>query len=80
VQDLQTYAGTANLDVKSFTACVESGRMKGRVAEDIAAAERIGVKATPTLVINGRLFEGLLSPERFATVLEIETRQAAKEP
>jgi predicted DsbA family dithiol-disulfide isomerase len=53
--------------------------MKYRVREDVEEAERIGVKATPTLVINGRLIEGLPSPERLVSLLAVAKQQTAKQ-
>lgn len=70
-QDLDTYAGTVGLEKERFNTCITSGRMKNALTEDVEEAERIGIKATPTLVVNGRLVEGLPSPQQFATLLAV---------
>ena len=77
-QDLETYAGARSLDMGRFTACLDEGRMKTRIQEDVEEAGRVGIKATPTLVINGHLIEGLPSPDQFATLLAIEKKQMAQ--
>lgn len=77
-QDLETYAGALSLDIDRFNSCLDTGRTKLYVQEDIDEASRVGIKATPTLIINGRLIEGLPTAEQFAALLEIEKRQLAK--
>jgi len=77
-QDLETYAGALSLDINRFNACLNEGRTKLYVQQDIDEAGRVGIKATPTLVINGRLIEGLPSPEQFATLLALEKKQMAQ--
>jgi protein-disulfide isomerase/uncharacterized membrane protein len=77
-QDLQTYARTAGLDVERFTQCMNEGRTATLVKADVEEAERINVKATPTLVINGRMIEGLPPPQRLALILALEQQQATK--
>ncbi|MCS6926573.1 MAG: thioredoxin domain-containing protein [Candidatus Binatia bacterium] len=77
-QDLQQYAQAAGLDVSRFTACLNDGRTTRLVRADIEAAEEIKVKATPTLVINGRLIEGLPPFEKLALILALEKQRAAR--
>ena len=78
-QDFTTYAENLNLDANRFAACLNDGQMKYRVREDVEEAERVGVKATPTLIINGRLIEGLPSPERLVSLLAVAKQQTAKQ-
>jgi len=77
-QDLETYAGALSLDMDRFDACLDDGRMKGRIQADLEEAGRVGIKATPTLVVNGHLIEGLPSPDQFATMLAIEKKQVGR--
>jgi protein-disulfide isomerase len=77
-QDLQNYARTVGLDVERFTQCMNDGRTTSLVRADIEEAERINVKATPTLVINGHLIEGLLPPQKLSLILALEQQQATK--
>ncbi|MGE4094557.1 MAG: thioredoxin domain-containing protein [Candidatus Binatia bacterium] len=73
--DLEAYARSVGLNVDQFNTCMNSGQTKALVRKDIEEAERIGVKATPTLVVNGRLVEGLPSEERFDQIIAIEKQQ-----
>jgi protein-disulfide isomerase len=57
---------------------MNEGRTATLVKADVEEAERINVKATPTLVINGRMIEGLPSPQRLALILALEQQQATK--
>jgi protein-disulfide isomerase len=57
---------------------MNSGQTKGIVRDDIQEATRIGVNATPTLVINGRVVPGLPTPEQFDTIVAVEKRRAGK--
>ena len=45
-------------DTLRFLSCVEHKRPKNRLEEDIAAAEGIGVRGTPTILVNGVLLRG----------------------
>ena len=75
--DLETYATTAGINVTDFNACMNEGRTKQLVRNDIEEAHRIGVNSTPTMVINGRVLPGAPTPEQFTTIIEYEKRQAA---
>lgn len=77
-QDLETYAGAVSLDVGRFQACMADGRMQGVVRMDVDEARGINIKATPSLVINGHLIEGLPSPQQLVTVLNLEKQHVAQ--
>lgn len=74
--DLEAHATTIGLDVNNFNACMNSGQTKEIVRKDIEEAMRIGVSATPTLVINGRVAPGLPTPEEFDSIVAIEKQRA----
>lgn len=52
---LKEYATQAGLDRKKFDESLESGRYAEKVMRDLVDGSRIGVNATPTLFVNGRL-------------------------
>lgn len=52
--DVVRIATDAGLDAAAFAGCLESPTTLSRLAAEIAEAERTGVKATPTLFINGK--------------------------
>ncbi len=74
-QDLATYAGRLGLDMAQFNTCLTEGRGREAVRQDVEEANRIKVKKTPTLVVNGRKIEGGLSPAQFAVVIAVEKRR-----
>ena len=76
-RSLEEYAGIASLDLASFRACMEQGRGREGVRQDLEAAAAIDVKVTPTLVINGRKVEGALTFEQLALVVEAERERLA---
>jgi protein-disulfide isomerase len=75
--DLETYADTVGLNVVEFNACMNEGRTKQFVRNDVEEAHRIGVNSTPTMVINGRVLPGAPTPEQFATIIEYEKQRVA---
>ncbi len=76
--DLEVHAQTVGLDVNSFNTCMNSGQTKGIVRQDLEEGIRVDVKATPTLIINGRVVEGLPTPEQFDTIIAIEKQRVRK--
>lgn len=52
------YAETLGLNAQEFESCLSKGKHKGTVERDEAQAEAAGVRATPTLFINGVKVEG----------------------
>lgn len=52
--DVLKIGSAAGLDASALGACLDSPATQARLAADIADAERTGVKATPTLFINGK--------------------------
>ncbi len=59
---VQNIAEKIDLDIKTFNSCLDSGRARKVVTEDINAAIQAGVTATPTLIINGRTLRGVPKP------------------
>jgi protein-disulfide isomerase/uncharacterized membrane protein len=55
-------ASNIGLDLNAFKSCMGSGRGLKVVKKDIEAAFNAGVKATPTLFINGRILRGVPKP------------------
>ena len=71
-------ANAVGLDINAFNTCMNSGQTKGVVRKDVEEGIRVGVNATPTLVVNGRVVEGLPTPEQFDTIVAIEKQRAGK--
>jgi protein-disulfide isomerase len=60
------------LNVSEFEHCLSSGEMRPRIDADLNEAQRLGINATPTFLINGRLLTGAASLQEFKAVVEQE--------
>jgi protein-disulfide isomerase len=52
-QKIEEILKTKGYDEKLFQRALETGKGKKRVVEDMALGNKIGVTATPTMIING---------------------------
>ena len=57
-------------DTTVFQDCVKSDATSARVKEDVATAERIGSKGTPTIILNKRQFNGPPSIDSLRKLIE----------
>ena len=64
-EDLVRYAGRLSLDRDAFAACIDTRQFRKQVETDVAEARAIGVRATPTFLVNGTLLVGAQSIEAF---------------
>jgi len=69
---LQGYAAGLHLDTGRFAQCLAQGTFQKAVEQDILEGKRIGVNATPSFLINGRLITGFIELNRFKTLIEQE--------
>jgi protein-disulfide isomerase len=60
---VETLAARVGLDLDRFRACLASPETDRRVAADVAAGVRDGVRATPSYVVDGTVHAGRLPPE-----------------
>ena len=68
--DLIKYAGQLKLDVKKFTAALDSGKYKKYVDNDASEAGRVGADGTPTFFINGQRLVGAQPFNRFKSMID----------
>lgn len=57
-EDFKRYAKELSLDQGKFSACLSEHRYAQRVQADVAQGLHLGIRGTPTFVINGRPFIG----------------------
>ena len=74
--DLISYAGRLNLDRNAFTTCIDAGRFRKQVEADVAEGRAIGVRGTPTFVVNGTPLVGAQPIEAFREAIREALRQA----
>ena len=70
--DLIAKAVSLGIARDGFVACLDDPSARSRVLADAAAGGKLGVKSTPTLVINGRAVEGALESTRYQYVIALE--------
>jgi protein-disulfide isomerase len=56
--NLRKWASAVGLGMDTFGKCFSSGAMVHEVRRDLAQGGAIGVRATPTFYVNGRVLEG----------------------
>jgi protein-disulfide isomerase len=76
--DLKRYASDLGLNAAAFARCLDSGKAAKRVQQDVAAAEQLGVRGTPGIFVNGRVFRGALPFERLVRVVDMELARLDK--
>jgi len=57
-EKFKSIAARLGLDLPGFAACVDSERSRDAVLKDVREAGRLGIKGTPTFIVNGTLIEG----------------------
>ena len=78
VEDLKRYAAALGLNAAEFDTCVDEGKFRDRVQQDMDEGIRYGVSSTPTIFINGRPVIGVASLEAYDRIIREEL--AATEP
>jgi protein-disulfide isomerase len=68
--DLVAIARGIGLDPDRFDACLDAPSTASALAEDIEIAHSVGVRATPTIVLNGVKFEGAIDLPRLTELLD----------
>ena len=65
-------ASDLGLDREPFGACVDSRKFQDEVEEDFRQAGVLGVNATPTFFINGRILSGAQPFEAVQSIIDDE--------
>lgn len=68
-------ADELGLDDERFAACYRENRGAARTTVNNRAADALGVRATPTFFVNGRMVEGALPSEQFKQLLQMMAGQ-----
>ena len=78
VRDLMlSYGEQVGLDRLRFAACIDSKATLPHVEADFKEGKALGINATPTCFVNGRMVVGFTSPETYYKMVD-ETLRAAK--
>ncbi|MEX1362790.1 MAG: thioredoxin domain-containing protein [Nannocystaceae bacterium] len=70
------YAGRLGLDLELFRSTVDDPELAARIDADIKLAQGLGIRATPTMAINGRVVSGARTLPELLTETETEAALA----
>jgi protein-disulfide isomerase len=74
--NLERLAAAIGLDGGAFAACLDSEQTQAAVRAERRAGEAKGVRATPTLFINGEPVRGVPRPDQLARLIDQAAEQA----
>jgi len=69
---LKNIATVLQLDLRLFDACLSSDASRAGVEKDLRDARNLGITATPSLVVNGRLIQGVMNFANLNAIVERE--------
>lgn len=68
--NLKRFATELKLEPTGFNACLDSGKHTALIQQETAQGRALGIKATPSFLINGQFVEGLLSAQQFGAAID----------
>ena len=69
-ENMKKYAGQIGMDVAKAEAYVKARKYESRIKKDISEAARANVRGTPAIYMNGRSYNGPMSPAKMAATVE----------
>lgn len=72
---LMQLADAAGVNKKDFEKCLSENRYADKVMQDISEGQELGVRATPAIFINGRLYSGARPFEHYRKIIDNELKQ-----
>jgi protein-disulfide isomerase len=69
-------ADEAAVDTVRFAACMKQGKVDARISTDTAAAHRLGITGTPTVLVNGVRFTGTQSEQDLKRIVVMQLQLA----
>jgi protein-disulfide isomerase len=70
-------AERVGLDRDTFAACLDDGAVRGEISDRTATALADGINSTPTFLVNGERFVGLLSYDDLSVAIEKHLAEAS---
>jgi len=64
------YAGANGLDLGRYDTCMQTAKYAGRIQASYDEGVRVGVTATPTLLVGGRLYQGRLDSDAITRLVD----------
>ncbi|MFH2007459.1 MAG: thioredoxin domain-containing protein [bacterium] len=75
-ENLAKWAKEAGADPKKVAEAIKSKKHEQAVQASMRTGQMIGVRGTPSIVVNGRKYQGQRDPESFAKMIEAEIKKA----
>jgi len=75
-EQIRQYAHDIGLDMTKFEADLQSDQVKAAVQEDVQLAQRVGVRGTPTIFVNGKILQNR-SLDGFKQIIDPALKEAA---
>lgn len=72
MDNLKRFAGELGLDTAAFNECLESGKYTSIVDTETSTAQSLGVRSTPSFLINGKPVVGAQGYEVFKQYIDAE--------
>ena len=55
--NLKRFASELGLNTQQFNDCLDTNKYQAKVQQEIAQAQRLGIRSTPSVFVNGQLIE-----------------------
>ena len=55
--NLKRFAADQGLNAEQFNQCLDSNKYRGKVQQETTEGQRLGVRGTPTIFVNGKLID-----------------------
>lgn len=78
-ENLKAFAEELDLETESFNTCLEENRYREFVAAQTQQAQQIGLRGTPTFLINEQVVPGLIDFEQMSEIIEEELAKPTEE-
>jgi protein-disulfide isomerase len=76
-EEFKKYAKSLGLNEERFAECINNRKYQSKVEENIKTGREIGVSATPTFIINGKMISGKISHEKFEKLIKGALKKAS---
>lgn len=70
LDNLKGFAADLNLNTEQFNQCLDSGKYRDKVQQEMIEGQRLGVNSTPTIFVNGQLIRRGSDYEVLRTAIE----------
>ncbi len=72
---LYAYANASSMDITAFDTCVKGNTFDNAINQDLTDGITLGVRGTPTYIVNGKFIEGVLTFDEWKNVILSELNQ-----